>query len=103
MSVITSLNVEEFSQRRTQVKYPNVTLLDVNPTTPLIRTLVEEGDVPIHGKHNGKTVVVGRMSNSAYNIDKLLRTHGTLIYSVSEEETYEINDIKDYLEVFKWT
>ena len=103
MSVITSLNVDEFSQRRTQIKYPNITLLDVNPTTPLVRTLVEVGDIPIHGKYNGKTVVVGRMSNSAYNIDKLLRTHGTLIYSTSEETSYEINSIKDYLEVVTWT
>lgn len=103
MSIIRSLNVDEFSQRRTQIKYPNLLIKNINPITPLVVPVLEKGDMPVIGVHEGVRKIIGYISISAFNVDKLLRTHGALVYSNSESEVIEINKIEDYLEVFSWT
>lgn len=103
MSVVTELNVEEFSRKHTNIKYPNFILNNINETTPLVVSLLEEGEIPLIGIHNGVKKVVKYISNSAYNVDKILRTHGVITYVLSESDSKVIKRIQDYLEVFIWT
>ena len=92
MSVITELNVEEFSRKHTNMKYPHFVL----------HNILEEGEIPLIGIHNGVKKVVKYISSSALNVDKILRTHSVVTYMISENESKIIKKIQDYLEVFTW-
>lgn len=97
------IDIYDFAKQTTGTTYPYVVVVEPNNTTPLIVGLLKEGDVPLVVEVNGKSKVVARMSNSAYNISRLLRTAGMLKYVTSENDSALITDIEDYLEVFKWT
>lgn len=97
------MNVNDFSKRTTEVRYPFLKILTPNATVPLIVSVLEEGEVPLLLTLNGVSKVIKRISKSAYNIDKMLRTCGSLEYHRGEGDVVLINDIVDYLEVFTWT
>ena len=102
MSVITELNVEEFSRKHTNMKYPHFVLHNINQTTPLVVSLREEGEIPLIFIPNGVKKVVKYISSSALNVDKILRTHSVVTYMISENESKIIKKIQEYLEVFTW-
>lgn len=94
-----TLDVESFSERKTQSAYPYVELLDINMTLPLVLSFLEKGEVQIIAEYKGKRRVVGVMSKSAYNMNKLIKTQGRVVYHKSESEAAEISSVVDYLEV----
>lgn len=100
MSVITKL---DFSNKFVKEQYPNITLPEVNQTTPLIVKLLEPGEIPLIGILNDVKKVIAKISDSAYNVDKLLRTHSEVVFNKSKDESYDIASVLDYLEVIVWT
>ena len=97
------INIHEFTKRTTPVVYPYLKVLEPNNTTPLIVSVLEKGDMPLIIELDGIRKVVARISKSAFNIDKLLRTCGSLELYVGEGNSIMIREVTDYLEVFKWT
>lgn len=94
-----TLDVDNFSKRKTSITYPNFVLRGMTEVTPVVVPLLDEGEVPVISEYNGKKVVVARMTESAYNVWKLLRTHEAISYNPNETESYEIRSIKDYLDL----
>lgn len=97
------LNVYDFTKRTTEEVFPYITVLEPNNTLPLIVGILTEGDMPLVVEMKGKRKVVARIDKSAYNIDKLLRTNGSLNYHKSSDDVLLIENIKEYMEVFQWT
>lgn len=97
------IDIYEFSKRTTPVIYPYLKILEPNNTTPLIVSVLETGDMPLIIELDGIRKVVARISMSALNIDKLLRTCGSLELTKSADEVTLIKEVTDYLEVFEWT
>lgn len=93
-----TLDVESFSQRRTHVD-KCIELGELNETTPLVVPNLEVGELPLVGTYKDQRRVLTRISESAYNIDKLLRTHGVLKYIDGNGSMHVINNVIDYLEV----
>lgn len=98
-----SINIYEFSKRTTEEVFPYITIVSPNNTVPLIVSVVEPGDIPLVIELNGTKKVVARMSASAFNVDKLMRTCGSLEYHVDKDNVILLQDITDYMEVFEWT
>ncbi len=94
-----ALDVAAFSERKGQGSYPCVELPEINVTLPLVLGYLEPGDIQIVAEYKGKRRMVGTMSSSAYNIIKLLKTQGKVVYCKSESEVTVIESIVDYLEV----
>ena len=99
-----ALDIQDFRSKQIQLKYPCVLITDLNATTPLVVGQLEAGDIPLIAEYNNVKRVVCNISNSAYNIDKLLRTHEGIQYLQSESSFKDITNIRDYLEVITgWT
>lgn len=97
------VNVEELTHNKVNLQYPYIELNSLNDTTPLILSLLEKGDLKVVGSLQGQRRVLGSISESAYNIDKLLRTHDSVNY-VSETGVREITTVVEYLEALMgWT
>ncbi len=92
-----SINVEELIARKTSESFPNVLITTPNETLPVVVQTLEKGDMQLIVELKGQRKVVSRISESALNIDKLLRTVGPIIYRKSSEEAIEIQDIPAYL------
>ena len=103
MSVVTTLDVEEFSKRYSTAMYPRFELVRLNDTTPLVVSLLEQGGVPLIGVYKGERRIIGTVSNSAYNVNKILKTHGSLWYYKTKDNFREVGYIEDYLEECTWT
>ena len=97
------LDVEAFSQRKTTLSYPNVFLGEVNVSTAIVLQALEEGVIPVIGESNGEKRIIKNISDSVFNIEKLLRIHRNIYYNKSEAENFKLKDVKDYLEVIEWT
>ena len=92
-----SINIQELTERKTSESFPNVLILTPNETLPVIVRTLEKGDMQLIVEFNGKRKVVAKISPSAYNIDRLIRTLGTISYRRSVEDVVEIRDIETYL------
>lgn len=92
-----SINIQELTERKTSESFPNVLILTPNETLPVIVRTLEKGDMQLIVEFNGKRKVVAKISQSAYNIDRLIRTLGTISYRRSAEDTVEISNIETYL------
>ena len=103
MAVISKLDVDEFVHKKVQLQYPYFELVELNDLTSLVVQLLKEGDVPLLGTYNGNTMVVKRIDRTAHNVDKLLRTHGSLIYCEEEGKAKTIHTTVEYLEAVRWT
>lgn len=91
-----SMNIEELTERKSQEQYPNLTILHPNDTLPVIVRDLEKGDMQLIVEFNGKRKVVATIDKNTTNIFMLIRTVGTLVYKKDEQNTYEVNTIKDY-------
>ena len=92
-----SINVEKLVERHTSETYPNIVVSSPNETTPVIVKTLEKGDMQLIVEFNGKRKVVERISRSAYNVDRLLRTVGTINYQPAPDISLEVSDIATYL------
>lgn len=92
-----SINIQELTERKTSESFPNVLILTPNETLPVIVRTLEKGDMQLIVEFNGKRKVVAKISPSAYNVDRLIRTLGTISYRRSVEDVIEISDIETYL------
>lgn len=92
-----SINIQELTERKTSESFPNVLILTPNETLPVIVRTLEKGDMQLIVEFNGKRKVVAKISPSAYNVDRLIRTLGTISYRRSVEDMVEISDIETYL------
>lgn len=92
-----SINIQELTERKTSESFPNVLILTPNETLPVIVRTLEKGDMQLIVEFNGKRKVVAKISPSAYNVDRLIRTLGTISYRRSVEDVVEIRDIETYL------
>lgn len=94
-----SLDIDQFGKQRSKLDYPYLEILEVNDVLPLVVGALEKGDMQVIAKHNGVNKIIGRISLSAYNIDKLIRTKQVLRLHITEEDNAIITCIQDYLEV----
>ena len=92
-----SINIQELTERKTSESFPNVLILTPNETLPVIVRTLEKGDMQLIVEFNGKRKVVAKISPSAYNVDRLIRTLGTISYRRSVDDVVEISDIETYL------
>lgn len=92
-----SINIQELTERKTSESFPNMLVLAPNETLPVIVRTLEKGDMQLIVEFNGKRKVVTKISPSAYNVDRLIRTLGTISYRRSIEDVVEIRDIETYL------
>lgn len=92
-----SINIEQVTERRTDEQFPNVVIPTPNDTLVVVIPTLEKGDMQLITEFKGKRKVLARISQSAYNIDRLLRTVGNLQYRLSAEKEVEIKDISSYL------
>lgn len=92
-----SINIQELTERKTSESFPNVLILTPNETLPVIVRTLEKGDMQLIVEFNGKRKVVAKISPSAYNVDRLIRTLGTISYRRSVEDVVEISNIETYL------
>jgi 16S rRNA A1518/A1519 N6-dimethyltransferase RsmA/KsgA/DIM1 with predicted DNA glycosylase/AP lyase activity len=92
-----SFSIQELTERKTQEKFPSVVVLTPNETLPVVVRTLEKGDMQLIVEFNGKRKVVANISESAYNISKLLRTVGHISYRKSADEVIDVGDIVTYL------
>lgn len=92
-----SINIQELTERKTSEVFPNMLVLTPNETLPVIVRTLEKGDMQLIVEFNGKRKVVAKISPSAYNVDRLIRTLGTISYRRSVKDVVEIRDIETYL------
>lgn len=92
-----SINLEELTSRKTVEEYPNIVIVNPNDTVPVVIKSLEEGETQLIIEWQGKRKCVKRISKSAYNIDKLLRTTGSIFLNFGGEKRIEVPDIETYL------
>ena len=92
-----SINIEELTERKTSETFPNIVITNPNDTVPVVVRTLLKGDMQLIVEFKGKRKVVANISPSAFNIDKLLRTVGTLQYSIATNSTIPIDDVSTYL------
>lgn len=101
--VKSSLDVDALRSRTVSMPYPHFKIADLNKCVPIVVSALEEGDIPLLGTLNGNTKIVKRISNSAININKLLRVTA-LDFCRKEGDCVRISSILDYMEVSDyWT
>lgn len=93
------MNVEELTMSKTQHRYPSVKIINPNITVPVIVQTLTPGDIQLIVELKGKQKVVKEISPSAVNMNNILRTVGSFIYSISAGIDVTINNIEDYLKL----
>lgn len=96
------LDVDKFRSRFVDMVYPCIRIDDLNDTTPLLVDFLESGEVPVMATYKGVSKVVCNISLSAYNIDKILRTHNEVFFLKQPGDEVQIRNIQGYLEVLSW-
>lgn len=92
-----SIDIEKLTERTASETFPNVVITMPNDNVPVVIKSLEEGDMQLIVEFQGKRKVVARISESALNIDKLIRTVGLVNYCSSSESSVEVADITTYL------
>lgn len=96
MGIVTDI---DFTPKTVQLTYPSLEVDNLNDLTPLVVGLLQPGSIPVVGVYQGKKKVMARVSPSAYNVDKILRTHDGVYVCESETDKHLIRSVKDWLEV----
>jgi len=92
------INIERLTESRTSEIFPNVLITNPTDVVPTVVEALEKGDMQLIVEWQGKKKVVARISESADNIDKLLRVIRHITYSKSQDERIVINSIPEYLD-----
>lgn len=93
------VDVNSFRNNKVVRTYPYIEILEFNDTLPLVLQTMESGRVQIQATHKGVTKIVGSISHSAYNIDKLLRTNQKIQLWLTKDKCVQISSVQEYLEV----
>lgn len=91
------IDIEELTKVKTNESFPNITVHTLVLTMPTVVQALEKGDMQLIIEHNGERKVPMRISESAVNIDRLLRTCGPITYAKSPIESCKIESVLDYL------
>lgn len=91
------IDIEELTKVKTNESFPNITVHTLVLTMPTVVQALEKGDMQLIIEHNGERKVPMRISESAVNIDRLLRTCGPITYAKSPTEFCKIESVLDYL------
>lgn len=92
----------DFGPKIVKEDFPNIVIADANDTTPLVVSLLEKGDMALICVVEKKRKVVAHISRSAFNMDRILRTHGDVTLNQSVANRVRIHSVKEYLEVMNW-
>ena len=92
------IDVDALRSRTIDRPYPNFHISKLNNTVPIVISSLEEGDVPLLGTLNGTTKILKRISNSAININRLLRVT-EVEYHKDANNFRNMKSIEDYMEV----
>lgn len=84
-------------ERKTTEAFPSVVIDNPNDNVPVVVRSLEKGDMQLIVQLGGKRRVVERISTSALNIDKLIRTVGSIVYQKSPTERIVISSVVEYL------
>lgn len=84
----------DFSNTVKNVDYPRIHLTELNDTTPLIISTLEEGDTPLLGTHNGVTKIIKKVPLTVRTFDRLLRTHDSVLFSLSPQKSVQITSLE---------
>lgn len=91
------IDIEELVMRKTEETFPYFLITHPNDTLhPVVRSL-EQGDMQLVVEYKGVRKCVTRMSRSAHNVDKLLRTTGPIEYVMAEGVSATISSVEEYL------
>lgn len=93
------VDIDDFKKNKVIRGYPYIELSAFNETLPLVLSSLESGDMQLQATHKGVTKIVGSISRSAYNIDRLLRTNQQIQIWLNEGQCVQIKSVQDYLEV----
>lgn len=96
---MNQIDIESLTSRRSSEVFPNFLVNNPNDTIPLIVPSLEMGDYQLIIDLNGNRKVIARISLSAYNVDRLIRCTGSLIYRQSSEVSHVLLNVEKYLEV----
>ena len=96
---MNQIDIEKLTSRKSLEKFPNYFLDKPNDTIPVIVQSLEPGEYQLITEAGGKRKVIAKISKSAYNVDRLLRCTGSLIYRKSSEESFKLSSVTDYLEL----
>jgi hypothetical protein len=94
---MSQIDVQEVTSRKTEESFPNLLVLHPNNTVPVIVRTLEPGDMQLIVEFKGTRKCVAHISPSALNINKLLRTLGSIEYVISKNVSMPITSIEDYL------
>lgn len=92
-----SIDIEKLTERTASEKFPNIVITMPNDNLPVVIKSLEKGDMQLIVEFQGKRKVVARISESALNIDKLIRTVGLVNYCSSKKSSVEVADVTTYL------
>lgn len=96
--VKSKLDVDALRSNTISMPYPHIKITDLNKCVPVVVSALDEGELPLVGTLNGVTKIVKKISNSALNIQKLIRVTDIEV-AISSTDSREINTILDYMEV----
>ena len=91
------IDIEGLVARRTEENFPYFLITHPNDTLHPVTRSLEQGDVQLVVEYKGVRKCVARMSRSAYNVDKLLRTTGPIEYVIAEGVSTTISSVEEYL------
>ena len=94
---MSQIDMQELTSRKTEETYPNFLVLHPNNTVPVVIRSLEPGDVQLIVEFKGVRKCVAHISPSALNVDKLLRTLGSVEYVLGKNVSTTINSVEGYL------
>lgn len=94
---MSQIDVSKLTQRTTGQAYPFIRVDNPTQCLPVIVQSLEKGDTQLVVELNGVKKCVTRVSLSAFNIDKLIRCGGDVVFIKDEQTTIGITSIEDYL------
>lgn len=99
MCLMGKINIDELTRSDTEVVYPNIEIMHVNQTLPVVLGYLIAGDTPLLVHNNDKVYIVGNILNSPVNIQYLLETSSGVYYNVNKDNHTPINDVLEYLDL----
>lgn len=98
--MITKVDPREFSSSKITIKKaPIIELPYLHETTKVICEALEKGEIPVIGELDGERKVLCQISESAYNIIKLLTIYDEIFYTNDAGNKFTIRKVVEYLEV----
>lgn len=91
------MNIQELTTNRVSLGYPNIVIMRPNQTLPVTIQSLESGPIQLIMEFKGQRKVVKSISPSAFNIDKLLRTLGSITYNLDSAISKEIYSVEEYM------